>query len=476
VGIELTELLARLQRHSILVVGDLMLDEYLDGDSSRVSPEAPVPIVRFSGKRSVPGGAANTAANVVALGGRATLLGITGDDDAGRELAEACETRGIRLLANHDGRLTTRKVRVLGQRQQLLRVDYEASTSVDSATEARLLTACAHEIDQAGAVVISDYAKGVVTARLCQQVVALARSAGKAVIVDPRPQHASFYAGCDYLTPNWKEARALLGWPDTAITDDEIQRTGRTVAERFGCGVVLTLGPRGISLFPRGGGEPFTAAAAVREVFDVSGAGDTVVAAFALAMAAGASAPESATFANRAAAIVVGKHGTATVSPQEMLAADGGEPRLVRREDLGSLSAALRATGKRLVTVNGSFDVLHAGHLHILKEAKQQGDVLVVGLNSDSSVRANKGPKRPIVPEAQRADMLLAIRYVDYVHIFDEHVPMAFIAAVRPDVHVNGAEYGEDCVESVVVREIGARLHLVSRIEGLSTSGVIGRL
>ena len=474
--IHLAELLARLPHHAILIVGDVMLDEYLDGDSFRMSPEAPVPIVRFTGRRSVPGGAANTAANVVALGGRATLLGITGDDVAGRELAEACDTRGIRLIALQDGRSTTRKVRVMGQRQQLLRVDYETSRDVDAATEGQLLAECAREIEQAGAVVISDYAKGAVTARLCKQVIALAGSAGKAVIVDPRPQHASFYTGCDYLTPNWKEARALLGWPNAAVTDEEIHRTGRAVAERFGCGVVLTLGPRGISLFPRDGGEPVTAAAAAREVFDVSGAGDTVVAAFALATAAGASAAESATFANRAAAIVVGKQGTATVSPQEMLTADDAQPRLVRRDDLGSLAAALRALGKRIVTVNGSFDVLHVGHLHILNEAKQQGDVLVVGLNSDSSVRANKGPKRPIVPEAQRADLLLAMRSVDYVHIFDEPAPMAFIAALRPDVHVNGEEYGEDCIEAAVVRAVGARLHLVARIEGLSTSGVIGRI
>ena len=475
-SLQLANLLVRLPHQSILIVGDLMLDEYLDGDSSRVSPEAPVPIVRFSGRRSVPGGAANTAANVVALGGRATLVGITGDDEAGRELAKACENRGIRLIAIRDGRETTRKVRVLGQRQQLLRVDYEASAAVGGDTEERLLEECSRELARADAIVISDYAKGVVTARLCEHVIGQARSTGKTVVIDPRPQHASFYGGCDYLTPNWKEARALLDWPEAPATNEEILRTGRAIADRFGCGVVLTLGPRGITLFPRGGGEPVAAAAAAREVFDVSGAGDTVVAAFALATAAGASATESATFANRAAAVVVGKHGTATVSPEEMLTSGQAEPHVVRREDLRSLAETLRALGKRIVTVNGSFDVLHAGHLHILKEAKQQGDVLVVGLNSDASVRANKGPKRPVVPQAQRADMLLALRFVDYVHIFDEPVPMVFIAAVRPDVHVNGAEYGEDCVEAGVVREIGARLHLVPRIDGLSTSALIERL
>jgi D-beta-D-heptose 7-phosphate kinase / D-beta-D-heptose 1-phosphate adenosyltransferase len=476
VSLQLADLLSRLPHHSILIVGDLMLDEYLDGDSSRVSPEAPVPIVRFSGRRSVPGGAANTAANVVALGGRATLVGIAGDDEAGRELTKACEARGIRLIVIRDGRETTRKVRVLGQRQQLLRVDYEASAPVGGDTESRVLDECTREIASADAIVISDYAKGVITARVCEHVIAQARSSGKTVVIDPRPQHASFYGGCDYLTPNWKEARALLTWPDAPATDEETLRTGRAIADRFGCGVVLTLGPRGITLFPRGGGAPVAAAAVAREVFDVSGAGDTVVAAFALATAAGASAAESATFANRAAAVVVGKHGTATVSPEEMLTAGQAEPHLVPREDLRSLAATLRTLGKQIVTVNGTFDVLHAGHLHILKEAKRQGDILVVGLNSDASVRANKGPKRPVVPQAQRADMLMALRYVDYVHIFDEPVPMAFIAAVRPDVHVNGAEYGEACVEAAVVREVGARLHLVQRIDGLSTSGLIERL
>jgi len=476
VSLQLANLLVRLPHQSILIVGDLMLDEYLDGDSSRVSPEAPVPIVRFSGRRSVPGGAANAAANVVALGGRATLVGITGDDEAGRELAKACEIRGIRLIAIRDGRETTRKVRVLGQRQQLLRVDYEASSAIGGDTESRLLEECSRELARADAIVISDYAKGVVTARLCEHVIGQARSTGKTVVIDPRPQHATFYRGCDYLTPNWKEARALLDWPEVPATHEEILRTGRGIADRFECGVVLTLGPRGITLFPRGGGEPVAAAAAAREVFDVSGAGDTVVAAFALATAAGASAAESATFANRAAAVVVGKHGTATVSPEEMLTSGQAEPHVVRREDLRSLAETLRGLGKRIVTVNGTFDVLHAGHLHILKEAKLQGDVLVVGLNSDASVRANKGQKRPVVPQAQRADLLLALRYVDYVHIFDEPVPMAFIAEVRPHVHVNGAEYGEDCVESGVVREIGARLHLVPRLDGLSTSGLIERL
>jgi D-beta-D-heptose 7-phosphate kinase/D-beta-D-heptose 1-phosphate adenosyltransferase len=306
--------------------------------------------------------------------------------------------------------------------------------------------------------------------------VSRARSSGKPVVIDPRPQHAMFYAGCDYLTPNWKEGRALLGWADSTISDEEVERTGAALVERFRCGIVLTLGARGIALFPADGSRSVNAAASAREVFDVSGAGDTVVAAFALAIAAQAPPAESVAFANRAAAIVVGKHGTATASPDELLADAETGPRLLERGDLAEVANALRARGKQIVTINGSFDLLHAGHLHILREARRQGDVLIVGLNSDSSVRANKGARRPIVSEAARAEMLLALRVVDYVHIFNESVPMAFITEVRPDVHVNGAEYGTECIEAAVVRDVGARLHLVPRIEGLSTSALIERL
>ena len=309
-----------------------------------------------------------------------------------------------------------------------------------------------------------------------RKYLAKAQDAGKQVIIDPRPQHGSFYVGCDYLTPNWKESQALLGHPDGAATDDAIVSSGRELVERFECNVIMTLGAKGISFFGKRGDEYFNVPALAKEVFDVSGAGDTVVAALALGLVAGCSHLEAVGLANRAAGVVVAKRGTATVSPQELSSEGEIEARIIDRDELRKLGERLKAAGRRLVTVNGSFDLLHAGHLHILREARHQGDVLVVGLNSDVSVRSYKGPSRPIIPEQQRADMLLAVRYVDYVHIFDEDVPMPFIEAAGPAVHVNGAEYGLECIEAETVRRVGGRLHMVDRLPGLSTTEILQRV
>jgi D-beta-D-heptose 7-phosphate kinase/D-beta-D-heptose 1-phosphate adenosyltransferase len=325
-------------------------------------------------------------------------------------------------------------------------------------------------------VVVSDYDKGLLTPRVCEHVIAAAHAHGKQVVVDPRPQHRSFYLHCDYLTPNWKESQGLLGRPEGPATPAGIADSGRSLVQALDTNLLLTLGPQGMAFFARDGSENFSVATTAREVFDVSGAGDTVVATFALARAAGASHRDAVALANQAAGVVVGKLGTATVTRAELLETDPIAGRLLSRQQLASVAAQLRARGKRITTINGSFDLLHAGHLHILREASRQGDVLIVGLNSDRSVSGNKGPTRPLIPEAQRAEMLLAMRYVDYVHVFDEPEPMAFLAQVRPDVHVNGAEYGEDCIEAPTVRRFGGRIHLVNRIDGLSTSGVLEKL
>jgi D-beta-D-heptose 7-phosphate kinase/D-beta-D-heptose 1-phosphate adenosyltransferase len=462
-------------RHRVLVLGDVILDEYLSGDCSRVSPEAPVPIIRVEGRRTVLGGAANTAANIASLGGQVTLVGLVGDDEGAQELQRRCTTANVQLAPVAGRRPTTRKVRVVGQQQQLLRLDYEQTTPIDEGLEARLLSAVEHALVDVDIVVVSDYAKGAITRTLCQDVLAQAHAAGKQVIIDPRPQHRDFYVGCDYLTPNWKEAQSLLGHPDGPATQAAIVASGRELVSRFQSNVILTLGAKGISFFGRDGDE-FNVPALAKEVFDVSGAGDTVVAALALGLVGGCSHAEAVGLANRAAGVVVGKRGTATVTPNELLNEAEVESQILDREELRNLGERLRAAGKRLVTLNGSFDLLHAGHLHILRAAKRQGDVLLVGVNSDASVRSYKGPSRPVVPQDRRAEMLLAVRYVDYVHIFDEPVPMPFIEAARPAVHVNGAEYGLECIEAETVRRVGARLHLVDRIPGLSTTEILERM
>jgi len=459
----------------VLVLGDAILDEYLIGECSRISPEAPVPVLRVSKRRSVLGGAANTAANIISLGGRATLITLAGADEAAAILKGRAADAGVEIVAITHGSPTLRKTRVVSQQQQMVRLDYEDVQSASAATEAEILGAFDAHLPASDIVVISDYAKGFVSPAVARTVIERAHAAGKQVIVDPRPQHRDSYIGCDYITPNWKEARGLLNLPDADPLPDTVTAVASALASKLSTNVVLTLGPHGILFCSRDSSEEFSQPTMAREVFDVSGAGDTVVAAFALSCASGASHSTAVAIANKAASVVVGKFGTATVTPEEILYDTQGS-RLVKRAELAPLVAKLRLKGQRIVTLNGAFDILHNGHLYMLSEARRQGDVLIVGLNSDASVRAYKGDGRPIVPERSRAAMLLALRAVDFVHIFDESDPIAFLEQVRPDVHVNGAEYGENCIEGETVRRAGGVIHLVPRIQGLSTSGLIESL
>lgn len=470
-----SQYVSHFHRRRILVLGDAILDEYLVGDCSRISPEAPVPVLRVSASRRVLGGAANTAANVVSLGGQATLIALVGNDQTGQTLTQCASDAGIDLQAVDHGLPTLRKTRVVARQQQIVRLDHEEMQAPSAAVESRIVDAFNRCMDACDMVVISDYAKGFLSPSLSHAIIRRAHEAGRQVIVDPRPQNRECYHGCDYLTPNWRESRAILRLPDAEPSPDEVAALARALAAELGTNVVLTLGPHGIAFCSRSGTEQFALPTLAREVFDVSGAGDTVVAAFALARAAGADHAAAVAVANRAASVVVGKFGTSTVTAEEILQ-ETDALRLVPRHALGRLAATLRAKGKRIVSVNGSFDILHHGHLHILNEARQRGDVLVVGLNSDASVRSYKGPGRPIVPERCRAEMLLALRMVDYVHIFDEPNPIAFLKELTPDVHVNGSEYGEECIESETVARGGGRIHIVARIPDLSTSGLIDSL
>src|SRR5690606_33938872 len=363
-----------------------------------------------------------------------------------------------------------------GQRQQLLRLDREEVGPLAPEAEAIVLAAFRRALGGAAAVVLSDYAKGFFTERLTPALIREARAAGKPVVLDPRPQHGARYRGADYVTPNWKESLGLLGWSEREATPDNVREAGDALRRQLDSHVLLTLGPAGIALFDRDTGAHFHMPTAAREVFDVSGAGDTVVAAFTLALASGASPRDAVELANRAAGIVVGKLGTATVTRDEIARGALGDDRLVPRDRLAALAALIRSQGKTIATLNGSFDLLHAGHLHILEEARRQADVLLVGLNSDASVKRYKAADRPLVGQADRARLLLALRCVDYVHVFDEDAPMAFLEEVKPDVHVNGSEYGADCIEAPTVKKHGGRIHIVEKIPGLSTSAIVEKI
>ena len=476
---ELSDPLARyvsgFARRRVLVLGDAILDEYLIGDCSRISPEAPVPILQVHEDRQELGGAANTAANIVSLGGRASLITFAGTDPTGVLLRTLAADARVDLMALDHGRPTLRKTRVIGRNQQIVRLDYEESSRTYPELETEILRHFDAALGDADIVVISDYAKGFLSASLAQAILNRAHHAGRRVVVDPRPQHRDFYRGCDYLTPNWKESRALLHWPDADPTPEQATATAAKLAAELQTNIVLTLGPQGIRFCSRAGDEQFAVPTVAREVFDVSGAGDTVAAALALSLAAGADHPSAVAIANRAASVVVGKFGTARVTPGEILEA-GVASRLVPRHALAGLAAALRADGKRIATVAGSFDILHGGHVHILNEARKTADVLIVGLSSDSSVRSSKGEGRPYLSEQQRADMLLALRAVDYVHIFEEPEAIAFLTELNPNVHVDGAADGDTPVERAAVTKAGGRVHVVNRLPGFSTSDLAQRL
>lgn len=472
---EWSAVVARFRRQRILVLGDAILDEYLHGQCNRLSPEAPVPVLRVESVRRVIGGAGNTAANVVSLGGNATLIALVGTDESGETLTRCAREAGVDIRTVVSGVKTLRKTRVVGHQQQIVRLDYEDVQTPDDATASAILSLFDTCVTNCDIVVISDYAKGFLSLELSRAIIARAHRAGRRVVIDPRPEHRECYTGCDYLTPNWRESRALLRWPDAEPTPDAVDAVARALATELHTKVVLTLGPNGIAFCSEDGGETFALPTTAREVFDVSGAGDTVVAAFSLALASGADHSTAVSLANRAAGVAVGKFGTATVSAAEILR-DTDAPRLVPRDALSKLSATLRAQGRRIVTVSGSFDVLHAGHLHILNEASRQGDVLIVGLHNDDLVRSKKGHARPVVPERQRAEMLLALRIVDFVHVLDQVDSITFLRETNPDVHVCWCDCGQDCVEGELVRGNGGRLHIVDRPAGVSTSILFDRL
>ncbi len=460
---------------TVLVLGDVLIDEYLMGEASRISPEAPVPILHVKESRRTLGGAANAAANVASLGGRSILIGMIGDDDAGASMVSLAGSSGIDFHPIRDERPTIKKTRIVGQRQQLLRLDQEETHDLAPTLAAEALRIFRRHLPHCDVVVLSDYAKGFFTAETCQAVIREAKAAGCTVIVDPRPQHGGFYKGCDYLTPNWKESQGLLGQPEADLTWEGVQRNGELLSTRIASNVLLTCGPKGMAFFSCGKAQ-FTMPTVAREVFDVSGAGDTVVAAFSLAKASGCDDREAVALANRAAGVVIGKLGTATVTRDELVGTVHSAKRLLSREDLAPVAKRLRSLGHKLVTLNGAFDLLHSGHLTIISEARRQGDLLFIGLNSDASVKRIKGSSRPIIPQAQRADLLLALREVDYVHIFDEDVPMPFLEEIAPDVHVYGSGHGSARIEAPTVIRLGGRVHIVEKVSGLSTSNILSSL
>jgi D-beta-D-heptose 7-phosphate kinase/D-beta-D-heptose 1-phosphate adenosyltransferase len=469
-------------RRTIIVVGDLMLDRYLWGQVERISPEAPVPVLKLQRESFTAGGAANVARNLAALGLDVRLGGVVGDDPARANLLATLARDGIRTDAVHAApdRGTTVKTRVIGNHQQMIRVDEEHTTPVTPAAEAAILAQVAAQIGEVSAIVLSDYAKGVLTGSLCTALIALASEHPVPIVIDPKGRDFKRYAGATVITPNRVELALATGAP--SLDSDALFAAATALREQLGLqAVLLTLGEEGMTLIEAGAMHQITAVA--REVFDVSGAGDTVAAILAAGLAAGLPPLDSAHLANLAAGVVVGKVGTANITANELVAAIHGEGALEQAGKVCDVDAvreqvrAWQSRGEIVVFTNGCFDLLHVGHVTYLEKARRYGHRLVVGLNTDRSVRAIKGPQRPVIPQNDRAHTLAALASVDAVVLFDEETPLELIKALRPDILAKGADYTEEqVVGALEVKAWGGRVVILPLVDAQSTTTILSRL
>lgn len=472
--------IAQLARGRVLVVGDVMVDHYVSGHVSRVSDEAPVPIIHVSDERWTPGGAANVAANIAALGGKAALAGIVGADAAANQLTDALSALSAveADLAVETGRPTSIKTRYMGGQHQIVRVDRERPAPISKASEDKLIASIEELASDCDAVMVSDYAKGALTDRVLHAAIATGRKASLPVVIDPKRADWSAYKGASLITPNRKELTLATHLP--CGTDAECTAAAAIAIKATGAAILLTRSEAGMSLF-RSGEPPLHLAAKAREVFDVSGAGDTVAAAAALGLASGLKLETAMQIANIAAGIVVGKRGTATASPAELLAEIGaanrglaGAPGALPLADVKALRERWAREGLSVGFTNGCFDILHAGHVSLLRQAAASCDRLVVALNTDASVRSLKGSDRPVQSEEVRSAVMAAMKGVDAVVLFAEATPEALIRELQPDVLVKGADYAEDqIVGADIVRARGGRVLRVSLVDGQSTTRVI---
>ena len=467
----------------VAVVGDFILDRFVRGVIERISPEAPVPVFHGRGESVALGGAGNVVANIVSLGGTALPVAAIGDDAAGQTIVtmlagEGVDTSGI---VRSPGRTTSAKSRFSALNQQVLRFDQEEIRPLAGDEREAVLAAFAAALETADIVVLSDYGKGILLDGVAAELIALARAAGKPVIVDPKGRDFSRYAGATVVTPNRKELGEAVA--RTVAEDAEIEAAARELIERHGFSYLLaTRSEKGMSVVAADAARHIPTQAL--EVFDVSGAGDTVVAAFALALGAGLDRFDAAVVANAAAGVVVGKHGTARLSPDELVSAlfrdDATQHSLRSVVDLATaelIAAAWRRQGFGVAFTNGCFDILHAGHVSLIQQARATADRLILGLNSDASVRRLKGAGRPVNSERDRALVLSALAAVDLVVLFEEDTPLTLIERLKPDVLVKGADYTVDTVVGAdLVLKAGGRVVLAELVPGKSTTNTIARM
>ena len=479
---QLVPLIGALAKARVLCVGDVMLDHFHYGTVDRISPEAPIPVLKVEREDAMLGGAGNVVRNLRSLGAQARFITVVGKDGAGKEIARQIRDHGVadKPIVD-DGRRTSTKTRYLAGGQQVLRADRETDHPLSPKVEKKLIRAATSAMRGCKVVVLSDYGKGVLTGKVAAEIIKIARQAKKTVIVDPKGADFSRYRGAGLITPNLRELAEATG--KAVETDRDVTAAAKHLIRKYKLGAVLvTRSADGMTVVPAKGRAVHLAAES-QEIFDVSGAGDTVVAAIATALGAGIPLADAAALANVAAGIVVGKVGTAAADAADVVARlhhqdlSSAEAKVLSAQQVEDRVAAWRRAGHKIGFTNGCFDLLHPGHVSLLRQAKRACGRLVVGLNSDASVAGQKSDGRPVQSEAARATVVASLATVDAVVIFADKTPLTLIKALRPDVLVKGADYDlEGVVGADVVKRRGGKVLLAKLEPGFSTSATIARM
>jgi D-beta-D-heptose 7-phosphate kinase/D-beta-D-heptose 1-phosphate adenosyltransferase len=466
----------------VLVVGDIIYDEYIWGNIERISPEAPIPVLEWLGDNSALGGAANVAHNLSQLGAQVYLVGVIGGDERGHKLKELLRNSGIKTkgVITDPKRPTTCKTRILAHNQQILRIDKELIQPISNQIEKQILRHIMGIGPEMCGIIVSDYLKGLLSESLLEQLISMAKEWERLVVVDPKGRDFSKYRGAYALTPNIKETEIASGM--RIMTDEDLENAAKRLFQLLNCHMILvTRGKDGLSLFQEKK-LPTHVPTEAKEVYDVTGAGDTVISLFSLSLFRGYDPINAAHLANAGAGIVVGKLGTSPISRRELEDFLTGQS-LYQSKKILSLSELLpianlaRAQGKTIVFTNGCFDLLHVGHIQYLQKAKALGDILIIGLNDDNSVRSLKGDPRPLIGQEERANILAALGCIDYIIIFSELTPGALIRNIKPSILVKGGDYTLDqVVGRDIVESYGGRTEIIPYMPGYSTSGLIEKI
>jgi len=472
--------ISKFDRCNILVVGDLMVDEYLWGEVERISPEAPVQVVTIKEEDFSLGGSGNVVNSVVALGAKVSAVGVIGTGTDGQLLLNKLNELGVDIagIFQDSNRPTTRKTRIIASNQHVLRIDRETKESISEPAFEAIAKYLEDKIPDVDVVLISDYGKGLITEALMARLIAAAQKHKKITIADPKGLDFSKYSGVSLITPNKKEAALASGIE--VVDEKTLIEAGNKILQRVGIDkLLITCGKDGMVLFDRNKA-PYKIRAETRQVYDVSGAGDTVLAVFGLAVASGISFEDGAVLANTSAGIVVGKVGTATVSRQELSSALKHDDISLKHKDLSELPILIqdmKKKGKRLVMTNGCFDLLHAGHIMLFSASKKLGDVLIVAIDDDDSVRDLKGKGRPVISARERVRVISALDTVDYVVVFSSQELSKLIEIIRPDVLTKGSNYtSEEVFGRELVEQLGGRVVLIPVTEKISSTRIINNI